>query len=941
MSHDKEEAMDTSDSNNSNEMNEDMTDSSHSNIGNPQFSSGHLQENPGGGHHQFLNSSFSQNMNPAGDINMTQGHQSSKMYPDLTPFQMQHQQHTALLSGAEPLQEKASSELHMHMADFSQSSASNLHLNSRHPQTIPESTQSNTGGVHHQIINTSVPQDSVQHVNTAITDQPLAFSSTRVQQASSSMFNFPSAQKNYSEEHQQEEDLYRSGDENPKDPREDNAPDDAGATFDSGAKPSAPQDTATFYINVECKLPLPDVKWKSKLQIALQTWSSGTLSENVRDNCDIIDIQLMPENPCIGKVVISPLRALEALKIMKKANLTFKGTNFSTVVHFLFDKPKPVYDPKEQKVQHTPAKEEQMKEPMPELDRVYTASAAVRHGQNRAEMPQNTETNGAPQVTVPLFHYWYLSRVFGKELSHIEKTMGIKINTEVSVFFSAEDKKSNSVYEAVQQFTDLYQQSTNRLQSVKIPQTQMESDIMKEVMHNIPSDQAKMMLNMSADECLLFAPEHVISRVQKELKVESGMQLSRSFSKEMPNNNGMDTSDVPRSSRSWSPKTERTLEMDIKDSKNSMEIKEMHWNLMKNISGKQLQDIQNKYGVKFFAQTLKGVTEVTVRSRDNQPAPLETHALRAFEHLYQKVAMSAVTCSVKGSSEAQAVGQALQQLGAQNYFVEESEKNNCRLVGLPKHLAPAIADVEELLGKPVFDYKIKQILGNPGDFPRPWIQQRAAKWMPGTSSNSQTEENDLGRGATGKEKEYDKSKDENCPICMDQFTNRTKLKCGHEFCKECLESAKKSMGQICPVCKDIFGTLIGTQPEGKMTICKQRYHLPGFSDCGTIEINYYIQDGIQTDRHPNPGKHYMGTGRKAYLPDNAEGNHVLNLLQRAFKQKLIFTVGTSSTTGAQNAVIWNDIHHKTNTTGGPSNYGYPDPDYLRRVKEELKAKGIE
>ena len=26
--------------------------------------------------------------------------------------------------------------------------------------------------------------------------------------------------------------------------------------------------------------------------------------------------------------------------------------------------------------------------------------------------------------------------------------------------------------------------------------------------------------------------------------------------------------------------------------------------------------------------------------------------------------------------------------------------------------------------------------------------------------------------------------------------------------------------------------------------------------------------------------------------------------------------------------------------GGPSSYGYPDPDYLDRVIEDLKAKGV-
>lgn len=69
--------------------------------------------------------------------------------------------------------------------------------------------------------------------------------------------------------------------------------------------------------------------------------------------------------------------------------------------------------------------------------------------------------------------------------------------------------------------------------------------------------------------------------------------------------------------------------------------------------------------------------------------------------------------------------------------------------------------------------------------------------------------------------------------------------------------------------------------------------------------------------HPNPGVRYPGTTRVAYLPDCPEGNKVLGLFRKAFAQRLTFTVGTSLTTGRANVITWNDIHHKTNCTGGP------------------------
>ena len=44
------------------------------------------------------------------------------------------------------------------------------------------------------------------------------------------------------------------------------------------------------------------------------------------------------------------------------------------------------------------------------------------------------------------------------------------------------------------------------------------------------------------------------------------------------------------------------------------------------------------------------------------------------------------------------------------------------------------------------------------------------------------------------------------------------------------------------------------------------------------------------------------------------------LLRVAFDNRLTFTVGMSRTTGAENVVTWNDIHHKTSIEGGVTRY---------------------
>ncbi|XP_058665574.1 E3 ubiquitin-protein ligase DTX3L [Ammospiza caudacuta] len=187
----------------------------------------------------------------------------------------------------------------------------------------------------------------------------------------------------------------------------------------------------------------------------------------------------------------------------------------------------------------------------------------------------------------------------------------------------------------------------------------------------------------------------------------------------------------------------------------------------------------------------------------------------------------------------------------------------------------------------------------------------------------------------------EEKEDDECPICRDKIENKEILKkCKHAFCKTCIDRA---MGykQACPVCNTVCGVLTGNQPEGTMSTKTISSSLPGYPSCGTIEIDYVMSGGIQTSSHPNPGQRYGPAHRKAYLPDNEEGREILQLLRRAFQQKLIFTVGQSHTTGAQNVITWNDIHHKTAIDGGPTQFGYPDPSYLQRVRSELKAKGIE
>ncbi|XP_048031105.1 E3 ubiquitin-protein ligase DTX3L1 [Megalobrama amblycephala] len=131
----------------------------------------------------------------------------------------------------------------------------------------------------------------------------------------------------------------------------------------------------------------------------------------------------------------------------------------------------------------------------------------------------------------------------------------------------------------------------------------------------------------------------------------------------------------------------------------------------------------------------------------------------------------------------------------------------------------------------------------------------------------------------------------------------------------------------------------GNQPDGgKMNWNIERRSLSGHSECDTIQITFHFDDGIQSDMHPHPGHSYKGTEFVAYLPQNTTGTRILRLLEQAFENKLLFTVAANIS--GEYCVTPADIPFKTQDSGGPGSFGYPDPNYLKSVRKSLKVKGI-
>ena len=188
-----------------------------------------------------------------------------------------------------------------------------------------------------------------------------------------------------------------------------------------------------------------------------------------------------------------------------------------------------------------------------------------------------------------------------------------------------------------------------------------------------------------------------------------------------------------------------------------------------------------------------------------------------------------------------------------------------------------------------------------------------------------------------------------CTICLADMEKeggacRQLNLCCHRFHSECLNQMLKTSPSPflqCPLCKKVHGVRTGNRPlTGSMIHQIENSSLPGFEGSGTISICFHFQSGLQGPEHPSPGQPYIADGfpRVAYLPDTPDGCRALHGLYLAWEQRLLFTVGTSMSSGFSNRVTWNDIHLKTQKIG--SEHGYPDPNFLANLMQELAGFGI-
>ncbi|NXP04643.1 DTX3L ligase, partial [Thinocorus orbignyianus] len=518
------------------------------------------------------------------------------------------------------------------------------------------------------------------------------------------------------------------------------------------------------------------------------------------------------------------------------------------------------------------------------------------------------------ELTVLSGLYEYFNHTCKEQIKVVQERFGVCIRSKdlydgtTSVRFTS-DRSAASIQGAQEFFITTFQKRVGDLKEEKIPVRN--SSTLSETIIKLNARFSNLLAKEEGNRLLLRGPA-------------SEILAAKTFLEEEGENS----------------RTEKNMKVssELYGHKNGVEVDASMFKLLETTLSKEIEDIKDKFDTVIEKKDSPCGQKVFIIFRPRIKAPdMSSHATEsfinalqnAFAMLREKVISRKLSEDQKKRLNTLLNGKVLEDL----HVKLQKKEDKLLFTGLPKHLAAAEKHIVNLLNtEDSTQTKSRTSLSS-------HLSYQEATGASEKKYNSR-QNNTLSSEGQSKAKVEEDDKD-TCPICMERIKEKEVLKkCKHTFCKSCIEQAM-TYKQACPVCNTIYGVVEGNQPEGTMSYITLTTSLPGYSGCGTIEITYRMRGGIQTNNHPNPGKPYGSTHRVAYLPDNKEGREILQLLERAFKQKLIFTVGQSRTTGVGDVITWNDIHHKTSTDGGPTYFGYPDPDYLQRVRSELKAKGIE
>ncbi|NWZ64181.1 DTX3L ligase, partial [Acrocephalus arundinaceus] len=498
-------------------------------------------------------------------------------------------------------------------------------------------------------------------------------------------------------------------------------------------------------------------------------------------------------------------------------------------------------------------------------------------------------TEEIDEFTVVTALYEYFSHTRKEEIKELHRKFGACIrikghDEDNTLIYISSDKSPALLREAIDFFIKTFQETTKDLTQEKIPITN--SYTLKETIMKLNERFRNLLAKEEGNQLLLRGPGSEILAAQKFLAEEG------------------ENSQAGKNMK---------ISSELYKYRNGIEVDASVFKLLETILSKEIENINDKFDTLVEIKVNSYGQKVIIFSPKRKTSDMSSHATESFINAFQSASamLREKIISTKLSEDQK---KTLNTLPNAKIFEDlnvklKKKEDKLTISGLPDcHYA-----AEEYI----------KALPNTEDSTQtknraPVFSDLSSQEATGASKKSSIrQKNNLSSEGQTQAKTEENEEDE-CPICQDRIKNKKTLeKCKHAFCKICIDIAM-TYKQACPVCNTICGILTGNQPEGTMSTKTISLSLPGYPECDTIQIDYDMNGGIQTSSHPNPGQRYRPAHRRAYLPNNEEGREILELLRRAFNQKLIFTVGQSQTTGEQNVITWNDIHHKTAIKGGPT-----------------------
>ncbi|XP_048808610.1 E3 ubiquitin-protein ligase DTX3L [Lagopus muta] len=418
-------------------------------------------------------------------------------------------------------------------------------------------------------------------------------------------------------------------------------------------------------------------------------------------------------------------------------------------------------------------------------------------------------------LTVPSAIYEYFCHTCKEQIKEMHKRFGVWVkskdcyNGNTSISFLS-DTSPTSIRRAIDFFTSAFQKVAKDVAQEDIPIAnihQLDETIMK-----LNAKFTNLLIKQKDNQLLLCGPRNEILAAKIFLAEEK--------------ENSQDEKD--------------TKIPELTANRNRIEVDASVFKLLAPVLRKEIEDIEESFDVVIEKTDSSGGQKVLLVFKPrNKTSDMLLHSIESFINGFQNAfAMLREKLISWKLSEQQKrkLNMLLDEKKLESLYVKLKKKED-RLIlyGLPNHVHAAEKHIMYLLNAEE-PSETKKRTPLPSDLNN---QEASGVWEKyGAREKSSYSSMEQAKAKT-------EDTDDTCPICMEKINDKEILtKCKHAFCKSCIKMALEYK-QTCPVCNTVYGVMQGDQPEGRMQYKRISTPLPGYPGCGTIEIEYVMQSGIQ------------------------------------------------------------------------------------------------